>query len=276
LTKLDILFIWDIAGIASMLSRELTNKGLKASCMTRKEFDKGRISEYYGGSLYDGSGSGFIEASRKASEKARILHFSYLDSFWVNGPCNKAPLLPLFKDPSRKIIMHYHGSDIRGKGEEKRGYYAPADLVLVSTRDLLREVPQAKWLPRPVDTDNFKPLPVAGKRRSAVYVNVESSWLSIAKKFCHENELDLTVVNRESGQWIPYQEYPVFLNKFEYFLDFKGQQELSKNALEALACRLKVAHADRKGEISLYSELPEMNMLENVVERYLNILRWFL
>jgi hypothetical protein len=170
--------------------------------------------------------------------------------------------------------MHYHGSDIRGKGEEKRGYYAPADLVLVSTRDLLREVPQAKWLPRPVDTDHFKPLPVARKRRSAVYVNVASSWLNIAKEFCHENELDLAVVDRESGQWIPYQKYPLFLNQFEYFLDFKGQQELSKNALEALACRLKVAHASRKSEISLHSELPEMNMLKNVVETYLKILGW--
>ena len=268
LTKLDILFIWDIAGIASMLARELTARSLKASCMMRREFDKGRISEFYGAVLHDGSG--FIDASRKASEKARILHFSYLDSFSVKG--HSTPLLPLFKAPSRKIIMHYHGSDIRGKGTQKRLYYAPADLVLVSSRDLLREVADATWLPRPVDTDHFKPLQVARKKRSAVYVNVISTWLRTAEKFCCERGLSLTVVDRESDQWIPYSEYPLFLNRFEYFLDFKGQEELSKNALEALSCGLKVVHINRQGEISFHCNLPQTNRLENVVKKYINIL----
>ncbi|MFB0522282.1 MAG: hypothetical protein ACETV1_00800 [Candidatus Bathyarchaeia archaeon] len=269
LTKLDILFIWDIAGIASMLARELTARSLKASCMMRREFDKGRISEFYGAVLHDGSG--FIDASRKASEKARILHFSYLDSFSVKG--HSTPLLPLFKYHGRKIIMHYHGSDIRGKGTQKRLYYAPADLVLVSSRDLLREVPDATWLPRPVDTDHFKPLQVARKKRSAVYVNVISTWLRTAEKFCCERGLSLTVVDRESDQWIRYSEYPLFLNRFEYFLDFKGQEELSKNALEALSCGLKVVHINRQGEISFHSSLPEMNHLGNVVKRYIELLR---
>jgi len=272
LTNLEILFIWDIAGIASMLAKALTALGLRALCMMRRAFDKGQISDFYGASLHHGSGSTFIEAARKASEKARILHFSYLDSFSVKGHPKKDPLLPLFKAPSRKIIMHYHGSDIRGKGEEKRLYFSPADLVLVSTRDLLDEVPHAVWLPRPVDTDHFKPLPVAKKRRSAIYVNITSKCLRTAQKFCDERELSLTIVDRKSGHWIPYSGYPTFLNRFEYFLDFKRQEELSKNALEALACGLKTVHANRKGEITFHSKLPETNVLKNVVKAYLDII----
>jgi hypothetical protein len=93
-----------------------------------------------------------------------------------------------------------------------------------------------------------------------------------AEKFCRERALSLTVVHRESDHWIPYSDYPLFLNQFEYFLDFKGQEELSKNALEALSCGLKVVHINRQGEISFHSNLPETNRLENVVKRYINIL----
>jgi len=251
-----------------MLARELTAWSLKASCMMRRAFDKGRISEFYGAILRDGSG--FIDAARKGSEKARVVRFSYLDSFSVRG--HSIPLLPQFKAPGRKIIMHYHGSDIRGKGTQKRLYYASADLALVSSRDLLRDVPDATWLPRPVDTDHFKPLPVARKKRSAVYVNIVSTWMRTAKKFCRERALSPTVVHRESDHWIPYSQYPLFLNQFEYFLDFKGQEELSKNALEALSCGLKVVHINRKDEITFHSKFPETNRLENVVKRYINIL----
>jgi len=271
LTELDVLFIWDIAGIASMLAKGMTAAGLNCSCMMRKAFDKGRISEFYGALLHDGSGKTFIEAAKKASSKARILHFSYLDSFSVKGSPNKSPLLPLFSSPSKKLIMHYHGSDIRGRGKEKRQYYAPADIVLVSTRDLLDEVPAATWLPRPVDTDHFKPLSVVKKRRSAIFVNVAPMWLRTAKQFCRSRDLTLTIVDRKSGYWIPYQQYPRFLNRFEYFLDFKGQKELSKNALEALACGLKVVHADREGEVTFHSKLPEINRLKNVLKRYSDI-----
>ncbi|NIM45891.1 MAG: hypothetical protein GTO54_09765, partial [Nitrososphaeria archaeon] len=81
----------------------------------------------------------------------------------------------------------------------------------------------------------------------------------------------LKIVNRRSGYWVPYHEYPRFLNKFEYFLDFKGQEELSKNALEALACGLKVVHANREGVITLHCNLPETNRFENVLKRYSGI-----
>jgi len=240
--------------------------------MMRKTFDKGQISEFYGSLLHDGSGKAFIEDAKKASAKARILHFSYLDSFSVKDSRNKLPLLPLFSSPSKKLIMHYHGSDIRGKGKEKREYYSAADIVLVSTRDLLEDVPAATWLPRPVDTDHFKPLSIIRKKRSAVFVNVAPIWLKNAQEFCQSKDLAITIVERKRGYWIPYLHYPRFLNRFEYFLDFKGQKELSKNALEALACGLKVVHAGREGEINFHYKLPEVNRLENVLKKYSKIL----
>jgi len=93
---------------------------------------------------------------------------------------------------SKKIILHYHGTDIRGFKNKnsskisifqnitnkkklfvhkiknrlwlvKRGYYKPfstesqklANDILVATPDLLTLVPHAKYLPNPIDLDHF-------------------------------------------------------------------------------------------------------------------------
>ena len=74
-------------------------------------------------------------------------------------------------------------------------------------------------------------------------------------------------MNRASGCWVPYQEYPRFLNWFEYFLDFKGLEESSENALEDLVCGLKVVHVTREGVITFDSKLPEANRFANVLTR---------
>src|SRR6266487_2212635 len=50
----------------------------------------------------------------------------------------------LEKRNTRKIYLkHYHGNDLRGRQEE--------DFCLVSTPDLLKYAPNARWLPSPID-----------------------------------------------------------------------------------------------------------------------------
>ena len=77
-----------------------------------------------------------------------ILHFHYFSvlPFAVD--------LPLWKRLGKRIIFHYHGDDIRNKGEGmlSRGY---ADAVLVSTPDLLAFSPRAKWIANPIDLRKY-------------------------------------------------------------------------------------------------------------------------
>ena len=54
----------------------------------------------------------------------------------------------------KKIIMHYHGSEIRNKKQKVFQRYF-ADIYIVSTPDLLAFVPNSIWLPNPIDTRKF-------------------------------------------------------------------------------------------------------------------------
>jgi disulfide oxidoreductase YuzD len=53
--------------------------------------------------------------------------------------------LLLYKLLGKEIVIHYHGSDIRNK--QLPWYNNFADIIYVSTPDLLEFVPGAKWLP---------------------------------------------------------------------------------------------------------------------------------
>jgi len=62
--------------------------------------------------------------------------------------------LPLWKSFGKKIIIHYHGTDIRDK-KENWFYSKNADLIFVSTPDLLKYSKRARWLPNPIDLDEI-------------------------------------------------------------------------------------------------------------------------
>lgn len=78
-----------------------------------------------------------------------ILHFHfnsilplYLDFF-------------IYKAMGKKIILHYHGDDIRGKSY-KKWFCFLADQIFVSTLDLLKYAPKrSKWAPNPIDLNKF-------------------------------------------------------------------------------------------------------------------------
>lgn len=58
--------------------------------------------------------------------------------------------LLLWKAKGKKIVMHYHGSDIRGKGVPIIPKHL-ASKIYVSTPDLLEFAPGATWQPQSID-----------------------------------------------------------------------------------------------------------------------------
>lgn len=60
----------------------------------------------------------------------------------------------LWKLLGKKVAIHYHGSEVRGKGP--RFFHRFADALFVSTPDLLESVPGAVWVPNPIFVEDYK------------------------------------------------------------------------------------------------------------------------
>ena len=78
----------------------------------------------------------------KMTLKYHIIHFH-----WSSFLLNRLDF-PLLKVMDKRVIMHFHGNEIRGK-------VTPilldlADHTFVSTHDLLAYVHDAVWIPNPV------------------------------------------------------------------------------------------------------------------------------
>lgn len=68
--------------------------------------------------------------------------------------CTKSGIdLLLWKLLGKKIIIHYHGSEIRNK--KQPWFHKYTDATFVSTPDLLEFAPTGKWLPNPIFLDDY-------------------------------------------------------------------------------------------------------------------------
>lgn len=107
--------------------------------------------------------SNFREVVSKLSEYD-VLHFhmsSVLDYRRRLFP--RGIDVPLYQLTGTDVVVHHHGSNIRGIGVPKLQEKF-ADALLVSTPDLLDWSPNAEWIPNPIETDS---LPFVGPTGSS-------------------------------------------------------------------------------------------------------------
>lgn len=78
-----------------------------------------------------------------------LLHFHYFSllPFGID--------FPWWKLLGKKVIMHYHGDDIRGRGAGML-HSRFADALVVSTPDLLEWSAKAIWIPNPIDLRKYQ------------------------------------------------------------------------------------------------------------------------
>jgi hypothetical protein len=230
----------------------------------RRIFDKYGFEGFYSGFTigYDVSAMGFYFLSLKKAVDYDIIHVHSIDK-----------LVPPLKIYHRKpVVLHYHGTDIRGRGNllAKKIYKSLSNRVLVSTPDLLMDIPSAIYMPNPVDTDIFKPINGLKRKNTALFFLKypdDDNVLKRVRKIGWERGLKLQIFNRRfEGEMIPYTNLPLLYNKYEYFIDRIRLNTLSKMALEALACGLKVVKDDR-----VILGLPEQHLPFQVIARLMNI-----
>ena len=74
----------------------------------------------------------------------------------------------LLRAKRKKSVMHFLGSDIRGKPPEELAWAAGADARIVGSYDAIRWVPDAEVVPPGIDLREYTPAPPADRERPIV------------------------------------------------------------------------------------------------------------
>jgi len=269
---IKVLHILDIAGVPSILSHFYNKYGNGSSDIIyhQKNNFSQNISKFYGGKSF----SKFRELI-----KYGFLNSRNYDIIHIHGA---EIIVPLFKITGKKIVLHYHGSDINEKNRslsKKRIFCRSfADLIIYNGNNMekniitFRKIPK-KFLPNPVDTEHFHP--IENKRRG----NLSFVSNNLDKKKTVEaiqNFGSTDIIDLDNLQTM-YSFMPNMLSKYETYVDIKIMPwdytlpDLSTTALQALSCGCKVYH-NKKMIHSFPSEHNPVNVIKQLNSFYREIL----
>ena len=259
-----ILHILDAAGVACIYSKFQQTMGHESKVIWNKDVgDKYGIYDYYKDYIINVSHAEFTERCLREGMNADVIHVhGYIDIlFKLHKKFHK----------SKKFILHYHGTDIRGLNRQmlphrsrlsdtvirlKRLYRKKighskaqrlADAVCVSTPDLLPLVRNGIHIPIPIDTYLFKPANNSiVELKEAFTVNSEVTNIQWALDYCKKNGINLNIeVFDRTKNPIMYKDIPDFIRRYKTYVDIRYVNDtvlenLSSTALQSLASGLKV------------------------------------
>jgi hypothetical protein len=305
-----ILHINDQAGVACILAKYQRDNGMKSKVLSSNsflityKFDKSGILKYYKDYVDIVNGINFADYCISEAKDADVIHIHSMEELVIK-------MRKTFGN-SKKIILHYHGTDIRGlkpnfsplqnmKTRTKifaakvryklrllnMGYYKSlqtvrtesqklADEILVSTPDLLSLLPNAKYLPNPVDLEHFSKDNATYHDKDnikALTIKTPTGNTEKSLQYCKENSIDLKIdVFDRTKTPLLHEQIPHLLKKYKIYVDIrivndKILESLSKTALESLACGLKVLNY----KLEYLDKLPQMHNPVNVVNQLENI-----
>jgi hypothetical protein len=285
---LYVLHIWDQAGVAFILAKFQQMNGNESKVIRVKNTDKYGIDEFYKEYGLFVAPEELVYKSIEEAKKADVIHVHSLPEMVIN--------IRKIYGGSKIIILHYHGTDIRGFSKDNsrtfnlRNILKPenivkkikkrrlhikaqrlADRVIVSTPDLIQLVKGSVFLPNPIDTDHFTNKKLTKERSvdvsKGIIVNSEVTNIELAMNYCKHKKINLNIyIYDRTKNPIYYKDVPNFLKKYDVYVDLrfvnrKLLMNLSKTALEALACGLKVLNY----KLEYMNNLPSEHCPTNVV-----------
>ena len=305
---LKVLHIHDQAGVACILAKYQRMNNIESKVLSSNTIDKYGILKFYKDYVDIIDRPNFIEYCLAQAKSADIIHIHSVEQLVIK-------IRKVFGN-SKKIILHYHGTDLRGLKNKNNpnsstiqntktrtksfaakvknrlrlmqiGYYRSlrtesqelADVILVSTPDLLSLLPKAKYLPNPVDVDHFSkdettPNKVNNNNiNNALTIKTTSGDIQKTLLYCKENNINLKIdVLDRTTTPILYEEIPKFLKKYNTYIDIrivnnKILENFSKTALESLSCGLKVLNY----KLEYIDRLPPIHNPVNVTNELENI-----
>lgn len=282
-----MLHIWDQAGVAFILAKFQQMNGNESKVIRVKNADKYGIDEFYKEYGLFVTTEELVYKSIEEARRADVIHIHSLPEMVIN--------IRNTYGESKVIILHYHGTDIRGfSGDNSRIFSLRnilkpknivgkirkrrlhikaqrlADRVIVSTPDLIRLVKGSIFLPNPIDTDHFNKKMIkerSGDVYEGVLVNSEVTNVELAMNYCRHKKINLNInIYDRTKNPIYYKDVPNFLKKYDVYIDLrfvdrKLLKNLSKTALEALACGLRVLNYN----LEFVDNLPSEHCPTNVV-----------
>jgi hypothetical protein len=282
-----ILHILDAAGVACIYSKYQHMQGHEAKVIWNKDVaDKYGIYDFYKDYLINVTYGKFTETCIQEGETADVIHVhGYIDILFA--------LRKKFHR-QKKIILHYHGTDIRGLKKQElphrsllsdtmiklKMFYRKkighiraqklADAVCVSTPDLLPLVRSGIHIPIPIDTEHFSPNNSSkGKLKDAFTINSEVTNIQRALDLCKKNQinLDIEVIDRTKNP-ILYADIPDFIRGYRTYVDIRYVNDivlenLSSTALQSLASGLSVLNY----KLQFRRDLPREHDAVNVVSQ---------
>ena len=260
---IKVLHVLDIAGVSSILTHyyNKVGKGKADLIYHQKNNISSEISKFYEGKSFS-QFRFLLMAGLKKSMKCDIIH--------IHGA---EILIPLFKITGKKIVLHYHGSDIN---EEKRSNSikriicrSMADLIIYNGKKMEVKIKtikkiRKKYLPNPVDIEHFHPI----MQKKIGSVSFVSTNLDKEKTIASIQSISDAEIIDLNLQHIPYENMPEFLSKFETYIDVKIMSwgdilpDLSTTALQALACGCNVYHSGQ-----ILKEFPEEHRPDKIIEK---------
>jgi hypothetical protein len=278
-----ILHVYTASAIPNILRKYQLRLGHKVDYITEL-INNNRYAgfdQYYGGHLFNHMEKSGLELWSTVSNLSKIKpsdsfydiiydyvkeHSAYYDVIHVHN----LHVVPYVRKayPNGKIILHYHGDDLRvSKLSDIERYEKNVDHILVSTPDLLEYGTRNNYhyLPNPVDTDLFCKRDVENNGKiMAIKVrneDVDVKRVMIEKKY----SMPLTI----SLDHIRYEYMPNFLAQNEYYADVKTSEHsghllgYSATGLQALAVGVKVINYN----LDIDQGLPDIHKPENVVKQ---------
>ena len=172
-----------------------------------------------------------------------------------------------FPYKNKKIIIHYHGSDIRGRWEEKKERWKYADKIIVSTPDLLEGSPEGtEYLPNVID-----------EKICALYKRREKEKDSCFHVYHEANDKAIdyfqvggvrVIIHYPETNPLNHFDFLNNLSRYEYYIDVKRKngeilEAMSLTGLEALFMGVKVIRWDG----ALISKFPVQHRSINVASK---------
>jgi glycosyltransferase involved in cell wall biosynthesis len=109
----------------------------------------------------------------------------------------KSVQFPLLRATRKKSVLHYLGTDIRGKSRAELAFGSRADAEIVGSYDALRWVPDAHVVPPGIDLARYTPQPPSDNPRPLVVhapSNREKKGTRYVIEACEQLPVDLEIV----------------------------------------------------------------------------------
>jgi len=155
------------AGVPWMTAEALRSRGVDAKLVV---FERYKLHPEADWSLEIPSNSRFLgRQARQWAAFARLLPRTDVFHFVFGLTLVPQSLqFPILRAARKKSVLHYLGSDIRGKTPEQLAYGKNADAQIVGSYDALRWVPEAEVIPPGIDLSRIEPTPPSDRARPLI------------------------------------------------------------------------------------------------------------